>query len=139
MMDRNALIALARQVRENAYAPYSGFKVGACLLTVEGRTYTGCNVENTAMSPTCCAERSAVFQAVAQGERNFTAIAIAAGKDGPVWPCGVCLQVLAEFSPDMMVITAWDAGGVRELPLRELLPHAFYQIVEGTEGSCRNP
>jgi cytidine deaminase len=138
MMDRNALIALARQVRENAYAPYSGFKVGACLLTVEGRTIPdACG--RTRHESTCCAERSAVFQAVAQGERNFTAIAIAAGKDGPVWPCGVCLQVLAEFSPDMMVITAWDAGGVRELPLRELLPHAFYQIVEGTEGSCRNP
>lgn len=133
MTDRDALVALARQVRENAYAPYSGFRVGACLLTVEGRTYTGCNVENAAMSPACCAERGAVFQAVARGERNFSAIAIAAGQDGPVWPCGVCLQVLAEFSPGMTVITAWDAGGVRELPLRELLPHAFSLSTEGNK------
>ena len=131
MMRRDEMIERARQARENAYAPYSGFKVGACLVTAGGNVYTGCNVENVAFTPTCCAERSAVYQAVAHGEREFDAIAIVAGEDEPVWPCGVCLQVMAEFSRDMRVVTASMSGAVRELPLDQLLPHAFSDFTEG--------
>ncbi len=126
------LLALARRARENAYAPYSGFAVGAALLGADGRIYTGCNVENAAYPVACCAERTALFHAVAEGAREFTAIAVAGGRVGDKAeescpPCGVCRQALAEFCDleTFRVYLAAPGGGVEETTLGALLPRAF--------------
>jgi cytidine deaminase len=120
------LIAAARQARQNAYAPYSGFAVGAALRARSGRVFTGSNVENVSYGLTICAERVAVVKAVSEGERDFEAIAVVS--EGAAAPCGACRQVLAEFNPDLRVIVA-DAGGgdghYSVFPLSELLPKAF--------------
>jgi cytidine deaminase len=120
------LIAAARQARQNAYAPYSGFAVGAALRTRSGRVFTGSNVENVSYGLTICAERVAVAKAVSEGERDLEAMAVVS--EGAVTPCGACRQVLAEFNPDLRVILA-DAeeveGHHREFCLSELLPEAF--------------
>lgn len=117
------LLNCAREARENAYAPYSGFKVGAALLTDKGEIFKGCNVENVSFGATNCAERTALFSAVAAGNRSFTAIAIAAG-DETILPCGICRQALSEFSPQLCVICA-KKDGYKIYSLSELLPHAF--------------
>ncbi|MFT8889265.1 MAG: cytidine deaminase [Ethanoligenens sp.] len=118
------LVARARQARENAYAPYSHFRVGAALLTRNGHIYTGCNVENVSFGATICAERAAVLAAVSAGERAFAALALAAGED--VTPCGMCRQVLAEFSKDgALPIYCAGPEQVRVFTLAELLPRAF--------------
>ena len=126
------LLALARRARENAYAPYSGFAVGAALLGADGRVYTGCNVENAAYPVACCAERTALFHAVAEGAREFNAIAVAGGRIGDKAeascpPCGVCRQALAEFCDleTFRVYLAAPGGGVEETTLGALLPRAF--------------
>ena len=126
------LLALARRARENAYAPYSGFAVGAALLGADGRVYTGCNVENAAYPVACCAERTALFHAVAEGAREFAAIAVAGGRVGDnaeesCPPCGVCRQALAEFCDleTFRVYLAAPGGGVEETSLGALLPRAF--------------
>ena len=126
------LLALARRARENAYAPYSGFAVGAALLGADGRVYTGCNVENAAYPLACCAERTALFHAVAEGAREFTSIAVAGGRVGDKAeascpPCGVCRQALAEFCDleTFRVYLAAPGGGVEETTLGALLPRAF--------------
>ena len=126
------LLALARRARENAYAPYSGFAVGAALRGADGRVYPGCNVENAAYPVACCAERTALFHAVAEGAREFTAIAVAGGRIGDKAeascpPCGVCRQALAEFcDPETFrVYLAAPGGGVEETTLGALLPRAF--------------
>ncbi len=115
--------------RESAYAPYSNFKVGAALLTENGKIYTGCNIENAAFSPTICAERVALFKAVSEGERLFSAIAVAGGGDSVVatTPCGVCRQVLTEFcAPSLKVLlVSGSEGEYKETSLGELLPSAF--------------
>ena len=123
------LMASAAAAREYSYSPYSGYRVGAALLGADGRVYTGCNVENAGYTPTNCAERTAVFKAVSEGTREFTAIAVAGGSgetlDPACTPCGVCRQVLAEFcSPDMPVILGTPEE-LRVLTLGELLPFAF--------------
>ncbi len=97
-MNSQSLLILAREVRAKAYAPYSNFPVGAALKARSGKIFYGCNVENLSFGLTCCAERNAVFAAVAAGEREFEAIAIVADSKEPVTPCGACRQVLAEFS-----------------------------------------
>ncbi|MBQ8515117.1 MAG: cytidine deaminase [Ruminococcus sp.] len=121
------LTEAALAVRANAYAPYSGFRVGAALRGASGRVYTGCNVENASYSLCICAERSAVLQAVAAGEKRFRTMAIVGGREDaqakeiPCLPCGACLQVLAEFcDPDFPILLS---DGVH--PLREFLPRAF--------------
>lgn len=123
------LSVAAVEARKNAYAPYSGFKVGAALLTVDGKIYSGCNVENSAFSPTVCAERVALFKAISEGERAFVAIAVAGGKESiaPTMPCGVCRQTLAEFCDGALkVISVSDeAGNYTETTLGALLPNAF--------------
>lgn len=126
------LLALARRARENAYAPYSGFAVGAALLGADGRVYTGCNVENAAYPVACCAERTALFHAVAEGAREFTAIAVVGGRiedaaEESCPPCGVCRQALAEFCDleAFRVYLAAPGGGVEETTLGALLPRAF--------------
>jgi len=132
VVDRE-LIEAALEAREHAYAPYSHFRVGAALLTKEGKVYQGCNIENAAFTPTVCAERSAFFKAVYEGERAFSAIAIVGGADGSdgspgyAWPCGVCRQVMAEFcDPDgFQVIVARTPQEYETYTLRELLPKGF--------------
>lgn len=119
----DALLALAVEAMSRSYSPYSHFAVGAALLCADGRVFQGCNVENASLGLTNCAERTAVFKAVSEGEREFTAIAIAASGSAP-WPCGACRQVLNEFAPGIRVLITWD--GLRdEAPLSQLLPHGF--------------
>lgn len=117
------LRALALQARERSYCPYSGYAVGAALLCADGRVFQGCNIENASFGVTNCAERTALFKAVSEGAREFTAIAIAAEKAAP-WPCGVCRQALNEFAPGIRVLVTWD-GHNDEKPLSELLPCGF--------------
>jgi cytidine deaminase len=120
---QDELIASAKAAREHAYAPYSNFKVGAALLGKSGRIYTGCNVENAAYGPSMCAERTAIFKAVSEGEREFEAIAVVT--ENGVSPCGTCRQVMMEFAPDMTVFISNIQGNVRITTVRDLLPDGF--------------
>ncbi len=129
-MTEKELCALAVKAVENSYSPYSGFRVGAALLTEDGKVFTGCNIENSAFSPTVCAERTAIFKAVSEGERDFAAIAIAGGKDGKIEgvcpPCGVCRQVMAEFcKPDFTVLLVTGQESYEKHSLADLLPLSF--------------
>lgn len=125
------LIKLAMEARGKSYCPYSGFAVGAALQTKEGKIYQGCNIENAAFTPTNCAERTAFFKAVSEGEKEFCRIAIVGGKKDGVLeltsPCGVCLQVMQEFcNPDAFeVILATAEEKYEILKLRQLLPYGF--------------
>ncbi|KAF1084074.1 Cytidine deaminase [Sporotomaculum syntrophicum] len=119
------LIALAMRARQNAYVPYSGFAVGAALLANSGEVYTGCNVENSSYGLTVCAERVALFNAVARGEREFIALAVVCGTEEYCSPCGACRQVLAEFGGDTKVYLANRYGAYQETTVAELLPIAF--------------
>ncbi len=118
------LIEKAKAAQKNAYAPYSGFKVGAAVLTESGEIFTGANVENASYGLSMCAERVAVFKAVSEGYRKFRAIAVVADTDYPVRPCGACRQVLAEFG-DMDIIMVDKNGKYEVCKLSELLPKAF--------------
>lgn len=114
----------------DAYVPYSGFKVGAALLTASGKVYTGCNIENAAYSPSNCAERTAFFKAVSEGEREFAAIAIVGGLEGKIKgycpPCGVCRQVMSEFcTNDFIIILGKEDDEYKSYTLTELLPVSF--------------
>ena len=125
--DDLALYKCAEKARVNAYAPYSGFKVGAALLTGDGRVFTGVNVENSSYGATICAERTAFTKAISEGVRDFDAIAVSAG-DEPALPCGICRQFISEFAPDIRVITGpadEDGKGLSVTSLRKLLPEAF--------------
>ena len=129
-MEYKELMRLACEAREKAYAPYSGFAVGAALLTAGGRVYTGCNIENAAYSPTNCAERTAFFKAVSEGERDFVAIAVTGGKAGEApgqtcTPCGVCRQVMAEFCHGGFVVLLGNADAYTATTLADLLPLSF--------------
>lgn len=121
---KQELLKSASQARQWAYVPYSNYAVGAALLTVSGRIYDGVNIENAAYPVTICAERVAIFKAVSNGERDFQAIAVVTRNGG--MPCGSCRQVMAEFSPDMIVIVADENENVvSETTLSDLLPGAF--------------
>lgn len=131
-MEEKQLIELAYQARECAYAPYSGFQVGAALLSKSGNIYLGCNIENASYTPTNCAERTAFFKAVSEGEREFAAIAIVGGPAGKrigemCAPCGVCRQVMREFCDpkEFRVLLEDGKGGIANLALEELLPYGF--------------
>ena len=128
-MEPTTLIDLAREAMMKAYAPYSGYYVGAALLTKSGRVYTGCNIENAAYSPTNCAERPAFFKAVSEGEREFAAIAVVGGEKGKISgifpPCGVCRQVMLEFCSADFPVYLWDGENIRTVPLGELVPYGF--------------
>jgi cytidine deaminase len=115
----------AARAMEAAYAPYSGFRVGAALLTAEGSIAIGCNVENAAYPAGVCAERVALGAAVAQGHRELLAIAIATEAQEPTPPCGVCRQALVEFAPDLVVLSVTRGGREARWTLQELVPHAF--------------
>ena len=127
-MNKNELVSLALSARENSYSPYSGFKVGAALLTKNGKVYKGCNIENGAFSPTNCAERTAVFTAIADGEKEFVAIAVVGGADeikNFCPPCGVCRQVLSEFCKEDFEIHLFNGEEIKTFTLGELLPESF--------------
>jgi cytidine deaminase len=119
------LIAAAKRAAGSAWCPYSRFAVGAALLTDSGRIVAGCNVENASSGLTICAERNAVFQAVATGERSFRQLVVYTPTPEPTSPCGACRQVLAEFAPTLPVICVCDGPNRLETSLSELLPHAF--------------
>ena len=124
-MDNAQLIKLAQKAAKNAYAPYSDFKVGAALLCRNGSVYTGCNVENSSYGASNCAERTAVFKAVSEGERDFVKIAIVSEKGGLTFPCGICRQVLSEFMQNGSIVLYSEKEGIKEFELKELLPHGF--------------
>ena len=130
-MEDQELIKAAIEAREYAYAPYSKFKVGAALLGKSGKLYTGCNIENAAYGPSNCAERTAFFKAVSEGEHAFDAIAIIGGYDGQVdgyaFPCGVCRQVMMEFChpKSFEIITAKSEQDYKKYSLEQLLPEGF--------------
>lgn len=124
MTDRE-LYEAALEMLPNAYAPFSKFRVGAALLTKDGKVYTGVNVENSSFGGTICAERTAFVKAVSEGVREFKAIAIASS-GGEAWPCGICRQFMQEFcDEDFVVITAKDTDSIRKYTLKELLPEGF--------------
>lgn len=127
------LLALARAAREFAHTPYSNYKVGAALLAHDGAVYTGCNIENASFGLTNCAERTAVFKAVSEGNTAFEAIAIAADRTAP-WPCGACRQVLSEFAPRLRVLISWGEGQTDSSTLDQLLPHSFLSFQEDLHG-----
>lgn len=122
-MNDEQLIEKATEAQAKAYAPYSRYRVGAALLTRSGRLYTGSNIENASYGLSICAERVAAFKAVADGEREFEAIAVVT--ENGVTPCGACRQVLSEFGPDMKVLVSDSQGHRREYVLSDLIPDAF--------------
>lgn len=132
-MDAKELMKMAIEARQNAYAPYSHFAVGAALLAESGRVYTGCNIENASYGLTCCAERNAIFAAVGDGERRFKMLAVAADSHEPVAPCGACRQVIAEFGIPLVVM-----GNLKEatktMSAEELLPYGFGQESMNNKG-----
>ena len=120
------LSKIANAMLEKAYVPYSKFPVGAALVTKEGKIYTGCNIENASYPLTNCAERTAIFKAVSEGDKDFQTIIVTADTEGPVSPCGACRQVLVEFcEPEMPVLLTNKKGDIKETTVSELLPGAF--------------
>lgn len=129
-MTKEALVNLAETAMLQAYAPYSGYKVGAALLTGDDQVYLGCNIENSAFSPTVCAERTAFFKAIYDGVRDFKAIAVVGGKDGIITdyfpPCGVCRQVMREFCrDDFLIYLGGKDQEIKTMTLSQLLPYSF--------------
>ncbi len=127
-MDKKLLdkaIELAKKVRENAYAPYSQFKVGAAVVTKDGKIFTGCNVENVSYGLTICAERAAIFKAVSEGERKFSFLVVITDTDPPAAPCGACRQVIREFGEDIEIIMLNLKGDMIIKTLSDLLPKSF--------------
>lgn len=124
-MSPEELMEQAYKARDFAYAPYSGFQVGAALLAESGRVYRGANVENSSYGLTVCAERTAVFNAVTAGELRFKTLALASSGEGYIYPCGACLQVLAEFAPELEIWVSDQNKHMKAYHLNEMLPQAF--------------
>ena len=125
-MNKQEWIDIAIDSLEKAYVPYSHFPVGACLVTKEGKTYQGLNIENASYGLSNCAERTAIFKAVSEGEREFSHLVIAGHTPEPISPCGACRQVMAEFcDPAMPVTLVGDNGVVKEMTVEGLLPYTF--------------
>lgn len=123
MNENQQLYLIAREAVNNAYAPYSGFSVGAALLTSDGTVYTGCNIETPCT--TNCAERTALYKAISEGKRDFIKIAVASVTDEITYPCGICRQVLYEFMPNGEIIVGNKNGKIINIKLHDLLPFAF--------------
>jgi len=121
----HALVAAAKQAKQKAYAPYSNFRVGAAIRTKRGRVYTGCNIENSSYGLTICAERTAIFKAISEGEKEFTAIAVASDDADFCPPCGACRQVLMDLAPNIDFIMTDGRGNQKTVPLKELFPLPF--------------
>ena len=119
------LISKAKKARKKAYTPYSKFKVGAAVLSVDGKIFTGCNIENASFGLAVCAERVAIFKAISEGTTKFEAIAVIGDTDKPCSPCGACRQVISEFGEDIPLIMANLNGAVKIKKIKELLPEAF--------------
>ena len=128
-MTPEKLVELSKEAMQRAYAPYSGYQVGAALLCADGSVYLGSNIENASYTPTVCGERTAIFKAVSEGKRDFTAIAICGGKNGVITgafpPCGVCRQVMREFCDDDFTVYLVNAEGFDTVTLADLLPYSF--------------
>ena len=125
MSEHGPLVAAAQQARENAYAPFSNFRVGAAVRANSGRIFGGCNVENATYGLTVCAERIAIFKAISEGERGFDAIAVSTDTDTLTPPCGACRQIIWEFCGDVPVILSNLKGKTETLPMRDLFPKPF--------------
>jgi cytidine deaminase len=125
MIDWDRLIVSAREAREFAYARFSNFAVGAALQTSDGAIFSGCNVENSSYGLTICAERTAVFKAISEGKRDFTALAIYTDASPPARPCGACRQVLYEFNPELEIACANSEGVIDKFLLKDLIPEGF--------------
>lgn len=125
MSEFDSLIVAAKQARENAYAPFSNFRVGAAVRANSGRVYTGCNIENATLGLTCCAERVAIFKAMSEGERGFDAIAVVTDVEALTPPCGACRQIIWEFCGDVPVLLANLSGKVEKETSAGLLPRQF--------------
>ena len=128
-MTPEQLVSMAKEAMTHAYAPYSGYQVGAALLCADGSVYCGCNIENASFTPTVCAERTAFFKALYDGHRDFTAIAVCGGKDGVITsqfpPCGVCRQVMREFCEDDFTLYLVGPEGFETVTLSQILPYSF--------------
>ncbi|MDF2523936.1 MAG: cytidine deaminase [Clostridiales bacterium] len=125
-MEDKDLVKCASQAKQNSYSPYSKFRVGAAILTSNDKLYTGANIENASFGATCCAERTAIFKAVSEGETKIKAVAIASDEEEYIYPCGICRQVLAEFcDKDTKVLCSNKKGEFVTYSLEELLPKAF--------------
>lgn len=124
-MTDEKLLQTAEKAMENAYAPYSDFKVGAALLCADGTVFTGCNIENASYGASNCAERTAVFKAVSEGKRDFLAIAIVSSSGEETFPCGICRQVLAEFAPDIRVVLQNKGKNAVSYKFKEIMPNIF--------------
>lgn len=127
-MNNKDLLKLAEDARKNAYVPYSKFSVGAAVLTKSGKVYTGCNIECASFGGTNCAERTALFKAISEGEREIDAIAIASSnseKNEATYPCGICRQVIIEFGPDIRIIMGYSEGKIIETTIKDLVPNYF--------------
>lgn len=126
-MTNEQLMEKAIEAKEFSHSPYSNFRVGAALLTKSGKVYTGCNIECASYGGTNCAERTAIFKAVSEGDRDIDKIAITSDSPEFTFPCGICRQVIAEFGLDIDIILANEAGEVKSFLITELLPHSFTQ------------
>ena len=124
-MDNQELIKYALKAREKSYSPYSGFKVGAAILTKSGKVFTGCNIESASYTPTICAERTALSKCVSEGHTDIDKIAIVGSLEKISYPCGVCRQFLREFGSDIKIICAVGENNYTEFKLSELLPNSF--------------
>ena len=124
--EKQLLLKMARQAQNNAYAPYSGFKVGAAVLCSDTSAYKGCNVENASYGAALCAERNALCAAVADGKREFIALAVVCSGEDYAFPCGICRQVIGELAPQAVIILENSKGELREYNIEALLPQRFY-------------
>ena len=124
-MEDRKLIEKAKEAMNYSYSPYSKFRVGAAIFCENGKVYTGCNIENSSYGATNCAERTAIFKAISEGERNFRKIAVVSSANEEVFPCGICRQVLFEFMEEGIFVTETSSGGILRHSIKELLPNGF--------------
>ncbi|SNS92028.1 cytidine deaminase [Anaerovirgula multivorans] len=138
-MEYKELIKIAKLAQEKAYVPYSNFPVGAALLTKTGKVYTGCNIECASYGGTNCAERTAIFKAVSEGEREIEAIAVVGDPNQYTFPCGICRQVIVEYGKKIKLIIGKTEDDYQVFTIEDLLPHSFTpEDLEKAKGSCCN-